>query len=219
MVLTLGATSAVAHKGIGVELVGRSKSVLPTVDAEVDEQIRKALQNHQIKVRSGVAIQNIRNNNDALILEGTGYSATADVVPSAGGGRPASQLARSAGVETGIHDACKINRRMETNLADVYAAGDRAETWHRVLARATWLPLGTTAYKRGPVAGENAIGGSREFAGAVGAQFVKVFDLAIARTGLLDHEAASSGLSPSTITAEAYDHQAYYPGQRPFGCE
>lgn len=203
---------ALAHRGIAVELVGRSKSVLPTVDPEIGEQIRQALEERQVQVRTRIAIQKIRKNNGGLIVEGDGYSATADLVLWAGGVTPASDLARSAGVETGIHGACKTNRRMETNIADVYAAGDCVETWHRVLERSTWLPLGTTAHKQGRVAGENAVGGGTEFAGAVGTQVVKVFDLAIARTGLLDHEAKSSGFSPLTTETEAYDHKAYYPG-------
>jgi NADPH-dependent 2,4-dienoyl-CoA reductase/sulfur reductase-like enzyme len=40
---------------------------------------------------------------------------------------------------------------------------------------------------------------------------VKVFDLAIARTGLRDHE-ADGHLAPLTVPAEAFDHKAYYPG-------
>jgi NADPH-dependent 2,4-dienoyl-CoA reductase/sulfur reductase-like enzyme len=100
---------------------------------------------------------------------------------------------------------------METNLPDVYAAGDCVETWHKVLQTYLWLPLGTTAHKQGRVAGENAVGGGAEFAGALGTQVVKVFDLAIARTGLLDHEAKAAGFSPLTSYAEPYDHKAYYP--------
>lgn len=41
---------------------------------------------------------------------------------------------------------------------------------------------------------------------------MKVFDLAIARTGLLDREAESGGFSPLTAMTEAYDHKPYYPG-------
>ena len=45
------------------------------------------------------------------------------------------------------------------------------------------LPLGTTAHKQGRIAGGNAAGGESTFAGSLGTQVVKVFDLAIARTG------------------------------------
>ncbi len=104
-----------------------------------------------------------------------------------------------------------MNRRMETSRPGVFAAGDCAETWHRLLARNTYLPLGTTSHKQGRVAGENAVGGNRQFAGSVATQVVKVFDLAVGRTGLREHEAQEGGFSPLTATMAAFDHKAYYP--------
>jgi NADPH-dependent 2,4-dienoyl-CoA reductase/sulfur reductase-like enzyme len=100
---------------------------------------------------------------------------------------------------------------MRTNLSDVFAAGDCVVTHHRLLGT-TYVPLGTTAHKQGRIAGENALGGTREFAGSLGTQVVKVFDMAAARTGLRDHEAVSAEFEPVTIGAEADDHKAYYPG-------
>jgi NADPH-dependent 2,4-dienoyl-CoA reductase/sulfur reductase-like enzyme len=41
---------------------------------------------------------------------------------------------------------------------------------------------------------------------------VKIFDHAVARTGLRDHEAAPAGFDPVTVGSEADDHKAYYPG-------
>jgi NADPH-dependent 2,4-dienoyl-CoA reductase/sulfur reductase-like enzyme len=66
-------------------------------------------------------------------------------------------------------------------VADIYAAGDCVETWHRILQRDEYLPLGTTSHKQGRVAGENAVGGNKKFAGSVGTQVVKIFDLSAAR--------------------------------------
>ena len=100
---------------------------------------------------------------------------------------------------------------MRTNLPDVFAAGDCVTTHHRLLGT-TYLPLGTTAHKQGRVAGENALGGDRAFAGSLGTQVVKVFDLVAARTGVRDHEAAGAGFDPVTVAHEADDHKAYYPG-------
>jgi NADPH-dependent 2,4-dienoyl-CoA reductase/sulfur reductase-like enzyme len=56
------------------------------------------------------------------------------------------------------------------------------------------------------------VGGDREFAGSLGTQVVKVFELAVARTGLRDPEAAAAGLDPLTVGSVQYDHKAYYPG-------
>jgi NADPH-dependent 2,4-dienoyl-CoA reductase/sulfur reductase-like enzyme len=100
---------------------------------------------------------------------------------------------------------------METNVPDVYAAGDCTETWHRVLSAPSYIPLGTTAHKQGRIAGENA-GGSREFAGSLGTQVVKVFDVVAARTGLRHHEAEAASFSPYTSEFKCWDHKAYYPG-------
>lgn len=46
----------------------------------------------------------------------------------------------------------------------------------------------------------------------VGTQVVKVFDLAAARTGLRDADAAEAGFDPSTVEITAPDHKPYYPG-------
>jgi NADPH-dependent 2,4-dienoyl-CoA reductase/sulfur reductase-like enzyme len=64
------------------------------------------------------------------------------------------------------------------------------------------------------VAGENAVGGIRVYQGSLGTQVVKVFDLAVARTGLRDSEARKAGMASLTTCGEHYDHKAYYPGAR-----
>jgi NADPH-dependent 2,4-dienoyl-CoA reductase/sulfur reductase-like enzyme len=43
---------------------------------------------------------------------------------------------------------------------------------------------------------------------------VKVFDLAIARTGLRGPEARQAGFDPITVETTAWDHKVYYPGAR-----
>jgi NADPH-dependent 2,4-dienoyl-CoA reductase/sulfur reductase-like enzyme len=204
---------ALTQRGIEVELIGRSPLVLPTVETEIGDLVRDELQKHGVRVHTGISIDQISRADDNLIAGGPrGFFVRADLVVWATGVSPRSDLATASGIETGANGAYKVNRRMQTNVPDVYAAGDCVETWHRVLQRFTWLPLGTTAHKQGRVADENAVGGNAEFAGAVGTQVVKVFDQAIARTGLLDQYAAAAGFSPVTTQTDVFDHKAYYPG-------
>ena len=120
---------------------------------------------------------------------------TADLVLVVAGVRPETALGADAGARLGVGGAIAVDRGMRTSLADVLAAGDCVITHHRLLAE-TYLPLGTTAHKQGRVAGENALGGNRQFAGSLGTQVVKIFDQAAARTGLRDHEAAPAGFDP-----------------------
>jgi NADPH-dependent 2,4-dienoyl-CoA reductase/sulfur reductase-like enzyme len=140
------------------------------------------------------------------------FTATADLVLVVVGVRPDTDLAVAAGVQTGVRGALRVDRHMCTNLPDVLAAGDCVETWHRLLDRPAYLPLGTTAHKQGRVAGDTAVGGDREFAGSLGAQVVKVFELAVARTGLRDADAREAGFDPVTVGSVHFDHKAYYPG-------
>ena len=116
-----------------------------------------------------------------------------------------------AGVATA---AVLVEPDMSTGLEGVWAAGDCVATHHRLLGT-TYLPLGTTAHKQGRVAGENAVGGAARFAGSLGTQVVKVFDLVAARTGLRDHEASDAGFTPVTTQSSPDDHKAYYPGAAP----
>ena len=122
-----------------------------------------------------------------------------------------------AGATIGAHGALTVTRAMRTNLPDVLAAGDCAETHHRLFAGPRYISLGTIAHKQGRVAGENAVrsAGERLFAGTLGSQSLKVFDLAIARTGVGDAEAREAGFDPLTVQTEANDHKAYYPGAMP----
>ncbi len=126
--------------------------------------------------------------------------------------RPDTALARDAGIELGFRGAIGVDRMMRTNVPDVFAAGDCVETWHRLLQRSAYMPLGTTAHKQGRIAGENALGGERAFQGSLGTQVVKVFDLAVARTGLRSGDAAQGGFDPLTTQFAAWDHKVYYPG-------
>ncbi len=149
---------------------------------------------------------------DQLVVQGTdGFSLSADMVLVAVGSVPNTALGRSIGIETGVRGALQVNRRMETTIPDVYAAGDCAETWHGILRKNTYLPLGTVAHKQGRIAGENALGGLAEFDGAFGTQSVKVFDKVVARTGLNEKEAWGAGFTPVTADLETWDHKVYYP--------
>jgi len=146
------------------------------------------------------------------VTDSNGRCHAADLVLLAVGVRPASELAHAAGAERGAFGALVVTRQMRTNLPDVFAAGDCVETYHRLLDKSVYISLGTIAHKQGRVAGENALGGQRAFAGALGTQSLKVFDLAVARTGLLDGEARAQGFDALTVEAEMFDHKAYIPG-------
>jgi len=203
---------AMIRRGLSVSVVEFLPSVLTTFDPALGGIVRTELEQQGVQVFTGFAVERIESSGNRLSVRSVAADTiTADMVLVAVGSRPETGLARSAGIETGVKGAICVNRRMETRIPDIYAAGDCAETYHRLLGKNTYLPLGTTAHKQGRIAGENAVGGNREYPGTLGTQSVKIFNLVAARTGLKDDEALKEGVSPLSVDIETWDHKVYYP--------
>ncbi len=196
-------------------LASRTEAVLATVDSSIGKRVETELRNHRVEVCNRVEARSIGRDGDRLVVAGSqNFLVAADLVLVAVGVQPNSELGASAGIATGIKGALRVNRSMQTNVADIYAAGDCVETWHRLSNHYAYLPLGTTSHKQGRIVAENIVGGQREFAGSLGTQVVKIFDLVAARTGLRDTEAREAGFCPLTAEKTVWDHKAYYPGAR-----
>jgi NADPH-dependent 2,4-dienoyl-CoA reductase/sulfur reductase-like enzyme len=211
---------ALTVRGLQVTQMEQLPEVLPTVDPELGALVHAELAGHGVQVLTGTTVQAVskappggsgRLEVQASAPDGTTVTRTTDMVLVVVGVQPETTLAAEAGAALGVKRAIAVDPCMHTNLPDVFAAGDCVITHHRLLG-VTYLPLGTTAHKQGRVAGENALGGNRLFAGSLGTQVVKIFDQAAARTGLRDHEARPAGFDPVTVESAADDHKAYYPG-------
>ncbi len=207
---------AFTRRGASVTLVESESAPLKTLDPELREVVAAELRRSGVQIVGGCRVTGIERHAhqpSRLCVRGTrDLETVADLVIVSVGVRPRTGLAETAGCRLGEREAIRVSRRMETNVPDVFAAGDCVETWHRLLEGPTYLPLGTTAHKQGAIAGANAAGGASEFAGTLGTQVVKIFDLAAGRTGLLEHEATAAGFHPRTAAVVASDHKAYYPG-------
>jgi len=198
---------------MAVTLLEFSPEVLTTLDPALGSRIRAELTARGVAVVTGKGVARIeRQGHELSATTATGERWPADLVLVAAGARPATAFARIVGIPLGEGGAIRVDRTMATSVPGIYAAGDCVETWHRLLKRNAYLPLGTTAHKQGRVAGENMVGGRREFQGSLGTQSVKVFDQIAARTGLRDKSAAAAGFDPLTVALTGWDHKVYYPG-------
>jgi len=206
---------ALVKRGIQVTVLEYAPSVLTTLDAELASYIKKELEKNDVIVKTHHEVKEIiRSNNGLFIINKRGENLSADLVIVAAGVKPNISIAATAGVALGISGAINVNRQMKTNLPDIYAAGDCAETWHRIMRKNVYLPLGSTSHKQGRIAGENMAGGDAGYEGSLGTQVVAVFNAVAAKTGLRETEAASAGFMPATAQCAAWDHKVYYPDAR-----
>lgn len=212
-------TEGLVARGFDTTLIQRGPEVLSTLDPELGSLVTAEVRRHGATVLTGSTVTGITPAGGGQWRVATG-SASGDaegtfaLVVVCVGVRPVTDLAVAAGAQLGQAGAIVVDASMRTGVPHVWAAGDCVVTHHRLLGT-TWLPLGTTAHKQGRVAGENMLGGSKTFAGSVGTQVVKVFDLVAARTGLRQHETGPLEVSPLTRVTVADDHKRYYPGAVP----
>ena len=192
---------ALAQRGLSVTVMEASSDVLGRQDPELTRLVGRHLSAQGIELHLGASVSAIQA--DAVDGKPT------DLVVLATGIRPNVELAADAGIELGRHGAVRVNERMETNLAGIYAAGDCAETVHIVTGAPAYVPLGTTANKMGRVAGANAAGRRERFPGVAGTLIVALRDMVVAVTGLSVAQARQAGFSPVAVRIEAPDRSRY----------
>lgn len=200
------------QRGLAVTILERAAQVLPGFEPVIADIVADALARHGVQVMTGVGVTGIQRDDDQLTVHTDKKQIAADLVLVAVGVRPNVTLAGSAGIALGTTGAIAVDDHQRTNVAHVYAAGDCAEAYHRVLKQPVYIPLGTTANKQGKVAGANAAGGDQTFAGIVGSAAFKVFDLEVARTGVGAAEIQQHGLEVISAVSHHSSRGHHYAG-------
>ena len=197
--------------GASVTLLEADSQLMRTFDPDMAAPIATAMRRFGVDVRLGVKAQGFEDGR----VETDAGAVEADLVVLGLGVTPNSKLAGDAGVELGVRDAIRVDRRQLTSVDGVYAAGDCAESFHRVSRRQVHVALGTVANKQGRVAGINIGGGYATFPGVVGTAVTKVCRLEMARTGLSEGEARRSGFAYEAVTIQSTTRAGYFPDTKP----
>lgn len=204
---------AFTSKGKHVAIFQRSDRVLRGIDRTFSDLIVEELKSKGVEVHMNSPVETVDDSqeNSITVKSGT-MTASADLVFLAAGVTPNSQLVLDSGIEVDDSGAIKVNKRMETSVNGIYAAGDVATTWERISGKELYFPLATGSNRSGRVAGMNAAGESAEYTGITKTEVVKVFSLNVGRTGLNEEEAKHAGFDPVSVTITASSRAKYYPG-------
>ncbi len=200
------------QRGMQVTVVEFLEQPLVFLDPEMALHVTARLQSHGVEMRLGEKVSAIDADGTVRLADG-GAIAT-DLVIMSVGIRPNVALARRAGLAIGATGGIEVDEYMQTSDPHIYAAGDCVEKVNLVTGRKQLLPMGAAANKEGRAAGANAVGRRIAVQGYTGTVIVKVFDLAVARTGLSEQEAVREGFEPLTTYVLAGHHADYYPGAR-----
>ena len=133
---------ALPARGLSVTVVEQLPEVLPTVDPELGALVHAELERHGVEVLTGTTVNAIRDADrraGRLTVDGSQRRArrsrdrSTSFSSSSACGRTPSSPPRPAADTRRARARSQVDRQMETNLPDVFAAGDCVVTYHRLL--------------------------------------------------------------------------------------
>ncbi|WP_270277293.1 FAD-dependent oxidoreductase [Enterococcus casseliflavus] len=186
--------------GLEVSLLQRSKYPMSHLDWDMSSRIINEMKRKNITFFPEETIRKVNSDGRLKSIEtAKGTIFTADIFVLATGVKPNTALAKSMGIKLGITGAIEVNDKLETNLPNVYAVGDAAESFDRITRRPIYRPLASTANKMGRIAGDVITGGDLRHKGILGTGILRFFDITIAQTGLTEKDALANAIAISTL--------------------
>lgn len=180
--------------GLEVTLLDRVPQVMASMDKDVTIWFEKYMKEKGVSLLLGEEAASFEGDEKVTkIITASGEEIETEMVILSAGVRPNTELAKGAGIQLGETDAIAVNNKMETNIENIYAVGDCAESFSRITGKKIYRPLGSTANKMGRIAGDSMTGGSLEFQGILGTGIFKFFDMTVAQTGLSEKEVVALG--------------------------
>lgn len=201
--------------GKNVRLIHRGTYVGKMFDADMAQFIHEEAEKQGIELILNEHVTAIEGDRSVELIRTDQNLYSTDLVLISAGIKPNTSFIQGTGITTGIRGAIQTNRYMETNVKDIYAAGDCTLHYHMVKGQDDYIPLGTTANKQGRIAGLNMAGQQRMFKGITGSSILKFMDLSLGKTGLSEWEAKQLNIPYDVVKIEAKDIADYYPGSRP----
>ena len=200
------------NKGMDVTLIERAPHILPPLDVEMAAFIDKELVSNGVKVMTDSSVVEIKDNN--LVLD-TGQEVSGDLVILSVGVQPESHLAKMAGIKLGMRDGILVDDNYETSIKDIYAVGDATITKNTITQEDALIALASPANRQGRQVADVISGLKRKNKGSMGTAIVRVFDKAIASTGLNERQVQALNYDYAAIHIRINNHAGYFPGATP----
>jgi NADPH-dependent 2,4-dienoyl-CoA reductase/sulfur reductase-like enzyme len=185
--------------------------------SNTQEFIQKELDKHNINIILQQRVETIQILSETrlkvILKDKTEFGA--DMVQLSIGVIPATTMFDGTELSRLPNGAIIVDEYCRTNLPNVYAAGDCATSYHKLLKQNVYIPLAPTANKQGRIAGSHIAGNVvYPFPGVFGTAIFKVFDLYCATTGITDEQARQMGYDVDTISITNNEIAHYYPNAK-----
>lgn len=175
---------ALSVRGVKVKIIVKSSHVLSQIlDRESAEMIQGTMGEHGIDIRTGrdaveilgkesvegVILDNGERINCQLIVIGKGVQPNVDFVSS---------------TQIKVNEGIVADETMKTNLADIYVAGDVAETYDLSTGKMGVNAIWPCAFEQGRVAGLNMAGKKAKYGGSFRMNSIDFYGLPVISMGV-----------------------------------
>ena len=210
----LEVSEACRRYGKEVSVVELAPHVLPAFDEEISSALEEELLRNGVRVMTGCRVTGLISEDGRIRSakvekpDGSLVEIAADMLINSAGIAPATAFIDT--VEKARNGAIYVNERMETNVPDVYAAGDCSIMRSGITGEFTYAPLGTNANKQGRIIGDVLAGLEPKPFKLIGSSALRLFGLDAAKAGLSEKEAEAKGLNYKVHTITGNSYASYY---------
>jgi NADPH-dependent 2,4-dienoyl-CoA reductase/sulfur reductase-like enzyme len=206
---------ALLIRGLEVSLVNRSEQVMNTLDPDMGAIVSDAMRKLGVTLYLDEELVSLRTKDGKITgITTDKRTIDTDIVVLGMGTSPNTAFLKGSKIELGVKDAIKVNQKMQTNIPDVWAAGDCTESYNMVSKKKMHIALGTVANKTGLVAGAVIAGEEMVFPGVVGTAVCKICVYEVARTGLLEKDLKKLNIDYVATIIDSKTRASYYPGSK-----
>jgi nitrite reductase (NADH) large subunit len=174
--------------GLEVTQIEMEDRVMPRMlDAETSGIVVDAIRERGIDVQLNTKATAFSGKMQAEAVElESGRTLTADLLVAATGVKPNIEFLGDSGIRTGW--GVTVDERLRTNLPDVYAAGDVAETFDRLTGEQYVHAIFPNAVEQGRVVAYNLLGENLAYEGAERMNSLKHLGVPLIAAGLMGGE-------------------------------
>ncbi len=195
----LKAAEALVKRGVEVTVVELANRVLSAIlDEEAAAIVQSNLEEHGVKFRLNTTLCEVTGKDKVQgVTLKDGKEIPCDFVVVAIGVTPNVNVVKNTEVK--LNRGIIVSETMETNLADVYAAGDVTEGYDTIYGEKRVIPILPNAYSQGEVAGLNMAGQRVEFKGGFAMNSIGFYDLPMITAGIIKPETTEYKVSTVNI--------------------
>lgn len=201
---------------IDVTLLELSNQVMTPVDSEMANMLHSEIVAKGVDLRLNTGLSSVEQTESGLNLHlSNGDSLQTGLLITAIGVKPEIALAQAAGLTIGELGGIVVDDQMRTSDAAIFAVGDAVEEFDLLTGEKVLIPLAGPANRQGRIAANNIFGASDTYKKTQGTAICRVFDLAIASTGLSEKRLQGSDIPFDKIYVHGASHASYFPGAYP----